>query len=164
MLLCAQVSKFGSSISCKQSKFQQKMHSKLWKTWILNFELKLSTDAEDSQKCLEYVFFLKKKSITDIFTCFEAVYLVQKLSLQESLNGTSTTHIFHDFTVSEVMFSKTLRNWGKIFFICISGEFFFFLFVVTLDIGEKLVFFSKTSYLCILPPHPTENVMVRLLT
>ena len=38
---CAAVSKFGSSVSCKQSKFQQKIHSK-WKMWMLNLEQKIS--------------------------------------------------------------------------------------------------------------------------
>ena len=51
MSTCAEVSEFGSSMSCKQSMFQQKIHSK-WKMWMLNFELKVSIDAEDSQVCL----------------------------------------------------------------------------------------------------------------
>ena len=38
----------GSSVLCKQRRLQQKIHSK-WKMWVLNFELKVSTDAEDSQ-------------------------------------------------------------------------------------------------------------------
>ena len=50
---CAQASKFGSSMSCKQSKFQQKIHSK-WQIWMLDFEQKVSTDGEDSQVCLSY--------------------------------------------------------------------------------------------------------------
>ena len=37
---CTQVSKFDNSVSCKQSKFQQKIHSK-WKIWTLNFEQKV---------------------------------------------------------------------------------------------------------------------------
>ena len=37
------ISIFGSSVSCKQSKFLQKIHSK-WKMWMLNFEQKVSTD------------------------------------------------------------------------------------------------------------------------
>ena len=44
------MSKFGSSVSCKQSKLGQKIHSK-WKMWMLNFEQKVSIDAEDSQVC-----------------------------------------------------------------------------------------------------------------
>ena len=46
--VCAQASKIGSSVSCKQSKFQQKVHS-IRKMWMLDFEQKVSTDAEDSQ-------------------------------------------------------------------------------------------------------------------
>ena len=38
MSACAQVSKFGSSLSCKQSKFQQEIHSK-WKMWMLNLKV-----------------------------------------------------------------------------------------------------------------------------
>ena len=55
MSTCAQVSKFGSSVSCKQSKFWQKIHSK-WKMRMFNFEQKVSTDAKDSQVglCLWY--------------------------------------------------------------------------------------------------------------
>ena len=48
MSTCAQASKFGSSGSCKQSNFRQKIHSK-WKMRMLNFQQKVSTDAEDSQ-------------------------------------------------------------------------------------------------------------------
>ena len=42
---------FGSSVSCKQNRFHQKINSKL-KMWMLNFEQKISTDAEDPQVCL----------------------------------------------------------------------------------------------------------------
>ena len=52
MLVCAQVSNFVSSISCVQYKFYHKIHSK-WEMWILRFQQKLSTDAEDSQECLQ---------------------------------------------------------------------------------------------------------------
>ena len=38
---------------CKQSMFQKKIHSK-WKMWMLNFEQKVSADAEDSQVCPWY--------------------------------------------------------------------------------------------------------------
>ena len=36
MSVFAQVFKFDSSVSCKQNKFQQKIHSK-WKMWMINF-------------------------------------------------------------------------------------------------------------------------------
>ena len=53
MSTCEEVSKFGSSVSRKQSKFWQKIHSK-WKMWMLNFEHedKVSIDEGDSQVCL----------------------------------------------------------------------------------------------------------------
>ena len=66
-----QVSKFGSSVSCKQSKFQKKIHSK-WKVWMLNFEEKVSADAEDSQV---YAYGIVLFTIYRYFTCFEAVNL-----------------------------------------------------------------------------------------
>ena len=42
-----------ASVSCKQRKFQQKIHSK-WEIRMLNFEQKVSTDAEDSQVSILY--------------------------------------------------------------------------------------------------------------
>ena len=48
MSVCAQVSKFGSSVSCKQSKFSAENGK------CGCFEQKVSTDAEDSQVCLWY--------------------------------------------------------------------------------------------------------------
>ena len=57
MSTCAQVSKFGSSVSCKQSMFQKKIYSK-WKMWMLNFEQKVSADAEGSQVCLMVLYCL----------------------------------------------------------------------------------------------------------
>ena len=51
MSTCAHVPKFGSSVSCKQSKFQQKIHSE-WKMWMLNFELKY----QQMQKILRYAY------------------------------------------------------------------------------------------------------------
>ena len=68
MSTCAQVSKFGSSVSCKQSKFQQEIHSK-WKMWMLNLKQKVSTDAEESA-CGIVLF-----TINRYFTFFEAVKL-----------------------------------------------------------------------------------------
>ena len=69
-----------------QSKFRQKIHSK-WKMRMLNFEQKVSTtDAENSQVCLF--------TINRYFSYIEATNLQQTLTVQSSLNGTSTTHIF----------------------------------------------------------------------
>ena len=49
MSVCAQVFKFDSSVSCKQNKFQQKIHSK-WKMWMINFINR------DMQKILMYAY------------------------------------------------------------------------------------------------------------
>ena len=57
---------------------------------MLNFEQKVSTDAEDSQVWLCIVLF----TINRYFTCFEAVNLQQTLTVQYSLNDTLTTQIF----------------------------------------------------------------------
>ena len=51
MSVCAQVSKFDSLVSCKQSKFQQKIRYK-WKMWMI--EHKVSTDAEDLNRCRRF--------------------------------------------------------------------------------------------------------------
>ena len=50
MSTCAEVSKFGSLMSCKH-KFWQKIHSK-WKMWRFNFEQKVSIHAEETHVCL----------------------------------------------------------------------------------------------------------------
>ena len=46
------------------------------------------------QKILRYAWGIVLFTINRYFTSFEAVNLEQKLTVQQSLNGTSTTHIF----------------------------------------------------------------------
>ena len=51
MSTCAKVSKFGSIVSCEQSKFQQKIHSK-WKMWMFNLDQRY----QQMQKILRFWF------------------------------------------------------------------------------------------------------------
>ena len=106
MSTCAQVSKFGSSVSCKQSTFQQKIHSK-WKMWMLNLKQKASTDAKDSQECLWYCIVYHFKQV---------FYLFWSCELRANIDCTCTiklkwhfnyTHPCMTSHFSKVMFSKT---------------------------------------------------------
>ena len=60
------------------SKFQKKIHSG-WKMWMLNFEQKVSVDAENLQ--VRHTYGIVLFTINRYFTCFKAVNLEQTLTV-----------------------------------------------------------------------------------
>ena len=87
--------KFGSEVSCKQNKFEQKIHSK-WKMWMLNFEQKVSTYAEYSMPMMLYCLLL---TVFDLFWSFKN-------------RETLTTHIFAWLSHTLLSHVKTLNAWS----------------------------------------------------
>ena len=78
MSTCAGVSKFGSSVPCKQGKFRQKIHSK-WKMWILNFEQWVSIDVHKRFSDLPMILFCLP--LTGIFPLLKLGYSMSRLGV-----------------------------------------------------------------------------------
>ena len=83
MSTSAEVSKFCNTVSCKQSKFRQKIHSK-WKMWLLYF---------DEEDFFRYAYGIVLFTNNRYFSFIEAVNWEQTMTVQLSLNGHSTSRI-----------------------------------------------------------------------
>ena len=118
MSKCAQVSKFGSTVSCKQIKFRQKNHSK-WKMLMLNFEQKVSTDAEDSQVCLWYCFVYHLLLFFLRWSCELGANIDCTIKLKWHFNYThlsstsKTWKYYYYYNYCQIMFEILIHNTSK---------------------------------------------------